>query len=130
MLIWKGWGLLGLPALVVSCIFFSFVFGFGITVREDGPLIGWTIMVVAFGLWRLGRRLNRARVYPDIPHSFFSFPLQWYAVLLFLSGATFTVATLRAPSTRPHSSGSQAAKRSPEGPPSPAAVDAAPVRAD
>lgn len=94
---WSGWGWLAIPAAIMSTGLFYAVFSGSISGRGDGPVLGSGVAVAAIGLWALGRRLNKGRRYPDVPHALFSFPMDWYAVPFLAAGVLFTIATLLAP---------------------------------
>ena len=97
MIKWKGWGILGLLPLIVACIVFTLAAKMGFPGRGDGPQTGAVMMLVALGVWWLGRRLNaRAENLRDAPHSLHLIPLQFYGIPLFAAGALMTVATLLA----------------------------------
>jgi len=98
MIMWRGWGALGLFPLVIATLIFVTAAQLGIGVRGDGPQTGAALVLIAAGIWWLGRRLNRGtRTFIEARHSLFMIPLQFYAVPLAAAGAFLAVATLLAP---------------------------------
>lgn len=94
MIIWKGWGLLGLLPLIVATVIFAASAQLGIHVRGDGPEAGALLIGVSAGFWLLGRRLNRGMPFRDSRHSLYMIPLQYYAIPLTAAGVLLSAVTL------------------------------------
>lgn len=98
MIMWRGWGIVGLLPLIISCLIFQFAADLGIQHRGDGPLTGTVLSLFAVGIWWLGRKLNQeSKGVREADHSMFRIPLEFYAVPLFAAGAFLAVASLLAP---------------------------------
>jgi hypothetical protein len=96
MIIWKGWGLIGLVPLIIGTIVFAATTQLGIHKRGDGPATGLFLFVLAVGFWWLGRRLNRGMTFRESRHSLYMIPLQYHAIPLAAAGVLLSVAALMA----------------------------------
>jgi len=97
MIIWKGWGLIGLLPILVATIIITLIAQHGVHERGDGPETGTFLCVCAAGIWWLGRWLNRGTRWHESRHSLYTIPLQYYAIPLAAAGVILAVASLLAP---------------------------------
>lgn len=98
MIMWKGWGILGLFPLLFACIIFQLDHELGIPRgggKGDGVETGIACVLLASGLFWLGRRMNaKATRFADAPHSLYLIPLQFYGIPLYAVGIFLLIVSL------------------------------------